>query len=378
METPSGSVSEVVRVFLKLGFTAFGGPAAHIGMFHEEIVIRRKWITEEKFLDLLGAVNLIPGPNSTEMTIHMGYLRAGWRGLILGGLCFILPAASIVLGLAWLYAEYGTLPTAESLLYGIKPVVIAIIMQALWGLIGKAAKNRLLMGVGVISFFLYLGGINEIALLFGCGLVVMLIENGYRLKQGAVAVMGLPFTLAVQTADAKVPYSLDHLFWIFLKIGAVLYGSGYVLLAFLRSDLVDRTGWLTEQQLLDAVAVGQFTPGPLFTTATFIGYLVGGVPGAVVATIGIFLPSFIFVAMTNPLIPHMRRSPWFGALLDGVNMAALGLMGGVTWQLGIAALTDVFTIVLALSAAGLLMRYKVNSIWLVLGGGILGIGYHLL
>src|SRR5215208_3335266 len=300
-----GTVGEVARLALKLGFTAFGGPAAHIAMLRDEVVTRRKWITDAHFLDLLGATNLIPGPNSTEMVIHVGQVRAGWRGLIAGGVCFILPAFLIVLALAWAYVQYGTTPTAEWLLYGIKPVIIAVVVQALWGLSRTAVKGWFLAAVGLVTLALYLLGVNEIALLFGGGALVMLVKNWRRLSgRGVAAVLpligGVPaWGLTLQAASAV---SLVQLFLIFLKIGAVLYGSGYVLLAFLRNDLVIRTGWLTNQQLLDAIAIGQFTPGPVFTTATFIGYVLGGLPGAVLATVGIFLPSFVFVAAVNPLI----------------------------------------------------------------------------
>jgi chromate transporter len=371
-----GTVREVAWLFLKLGFTAFGGPAAHIAMFHDEVVKRRKWLTDQHFLDMLGATNLIPGPNSTEMAIHIGYTRAGWRGLIAAGLCFVLPAACIVLTLAWLYVQYGTTPAAESLLYGIKPVVVAVILQAIWNLGRKAVKSVFLGAVGVGVLALYLFGINELALLFGGALLVMVVQNARRLRSGGVAIL-LPFSMLVQTAVTQVPYSISQLFLTFLKIGAVLYGSGYVLLAFLRTDFVDYLGWLTDQQLLDAVAIGQFTPGPVFTTATFIGYLVGGVGGAVAATIGIFLPSFVFVAITNPLIPRMRQSAWLSSLLDGVNVAAIGLMAAVTIELGGSALVDGVTVVLAGIAAILLIRYKVNSTWLIIGGGIAGIVYRL-
>jgi chromate transporter len=371
-----GRLREVALAFLKLGFTAFGGPAAHIGMFHDEFVKRRQWLTDQHFLDLLGATNLIPGPSSTEMSMHIGYLRAGFMGLIVGGACFILPAALIVLVLAWLYVEYGTTPAAEWLLYGIKPVVIAVILQAVWKLGRTAIKSALLAVVGIGVLVLYLLGLNELLLLFGGALLVMLLENWRRLREGGVALF-VPVTLLAQTAIAE-PYSLSQLFLTFVKIGAVLYGSGYVLLAFLRSDLVERLGWLTDQQLLNAVAIGQFTPGPLFTTATFIGYIVGGVVGAAAATLGIFLPGFILVAITNPLIPRMRKSPWLGALLDGVNATAIGLMVAVTLELGQAALIDVPTVALAILAAVLLIHYRVNSTWLIAGGAVVGLIYHLL
>ena len=372
-----GSLAEVARVFLKLGFTAFGGPAAHVALFHDEVVKRRKWVTEQHFLDMLGATNLIPGPNSTEMTMHIGYVRAGWRGLIVGGACFILPAAFIVLVLAWLYVEFGATPAAEWLLYGIKPVIIAVVFQALWRLGRQAVKSPLLAVGGVGVLVLYLLGADELVLLFAGALLVMVVENVRRLRETPpLVVLGLPGAILAQGAAA--PVNIGDLFLTLFKIGAVLYGSGYVLLAFLRTDFVLRLGWLTDQQLLDAVAIGQFTPGPLFTTATFIGYTIAGLPGAFAATLGIFLPGFIFVAITNPIIPRMRQSPWLGSLLDGVNVAAIGLMAGVTIELGQAALVDALTLVLALAAAVLLIRYRVNSTWLIAGGAVIGVVYGLL
>jgi len=370
-QSPHRHLLEVTALFTRLGVTAFGGPAAHIAMMRDEVVKRRQWITEQHFLDLLGATNLIPGPNSTEMAIHIGFVRAGWAGLVLGGVCFITPAMLIVIALAWAYVRFGSTPQTGWLLYGVKPVVIAIIVQALWGLGQKAVKGSLTAGVGVIVFVLYLLGVNEIALLFAGGLTVMLAANIRRWRSTA-AVWLLPLGKLVLPVTATVPFSLPVLFLTFLKIGAVLYGSGYVLLAFLRADLVIRLGWLTDQQLIDAIAIGQVTPGPVFTTATFIGYLLAGAPGALLATLGIFLPSFIFVALSNPLIPRLRRSPWLGALLDGVNVASLGLMAAVTWQLGRASLIDPLTVALALISAALLFRFKVNSTWLVLGVAIAG------
>ena len=363
-------LAEVTLLFLKLGFTAFGGPAAHIGIMHDEVVIRRKWLTDQEFLDLLGATNLIPGPNSTEMTIHIGYLRAGWTGLIAGGLGFVAPATLMVLGLAWLYMRYGTTPQAGWLMYGIKPAVIAIIAQALWNLGGKALKNKLAFAVAALVFGLYFLKLNELALLFGGGLVLMGADNWQLIRKRPLAIL-VPFTGA-GFLPAAVSFSMPLLFLTFLKIGAVLYGSGYVLLAFLRADFVQRLGWLTDQQLLDAVAIGQLTPGPLFTAATFIGYILGGVPGGLLATLGIFLPSFIFVAISNPLIPRVRNSPWLSGLLDGVNASALGLMAAVTVQLGQATFTDLFTVLIAVLCLVLLLRYKVNSTWLIAGGAIAG------
>lgn len=369
---PPGTVAEVARLALRLGFTAFGGPAAHIAMLRDEVVTRRKWLDDAHFLDLLGATNLIPGPNSTEMVIHVGQVRAGWRGMIAGGVCFILPAALMVLALAWAYAEFGAMPAANWLLYGIKPVIIAIVLQALWGLAKTAVKGPWLAALGLAVLALYLLGFDELALLFGSGLLVMLARNFARLgRRGAAAL--LPIGAVPWLAQAAVPVSLAQLFLSFLKIGAVLYGSGYVLLAFMRSEFVVRLGWLSDQQLLDAIAIGQFTPGPVFTTATFVGYLVAGAPGAALATVGIFLPSFVFVAAVNPLIPLLRRSPWMGGFLDGVNVAALGLMAAVLWELGRAAVVDWPTALLAAAAAVLLFRFKINSAWLVLAGGAAGL-----
>jgi chromate transporter len=368
---------------LKLGCIAFGGPAAHIAMMRDEVVRRRKWISDQQFLDLLGATNLIPGPNSTEMAIHLGYLRAGWPGLILGGTLFILPAMLIVLACAWAYVRFGATPQGVWLLYGVKPVIIAVVAQALFGLLRTAVKGPLLAVLGIAVLALYLVGLNEIALMFVCGFAVMLVTNARRLAATRpftthilLPIGGLSLPVAGQISSAAAPFSQTLLFLTFLKIGAVLYGSGYVLLAFLRGDFVERLGWLTDQQVLDAVAVGQFTPGPVFTTATFIGYLIGDVPGAILATIGIFLPGFVFVAAVNPLVPRLRQSTWMSGLLDGVNVAALGLMAAVTWELGRAAIVDPLTAVLALIAAVLLVRFHVNSAWLVLAGGVLGVIAH--
>lgn len=374
------TLMEIARLFTRMGVTAFGGPAAHIAMFRDEVVARRKWITDQHFLDLLGAVNLIPGPNSTEMAIHIGFVRGGWRGMLIAGFCFIAPAVLIVLVFAMLYVNYGSSPAAHWLLYGIKPVVIAIIANAVYGLLGSAIKNRLLGAVGVAALVLYLLGINELVLLFGLGLLVMLLVNIRRLRSGGAVSMLVPFLpFAAQTITTpNVPVTLELLFLSFLKIGGLLYGGGYVLLAFLRTDFVEWLGWLSNQQLLDAVAVGQFTPGPLFTTATFIGYILAGLPGAMLATLGIFLPSFIFVYLTHPFIPKMRESHWFSALLDGVNVAALGLMAGVTVDLAREALIDPLTVALALISGVLVIRYKVNTTWLILGGAAIGLAYALL
>jgi chromate transporter len=361
---------EVFWLFLRLGFTSFGGPAAHIGIMQNEIVRRRGWMDDQKFLDLIGVTNIIPGPNSTEMAIHIGLLRAGWPGLIAGGVGFIFPAFLIVLLLAWAYVRFGAAPQVNWLLYGIKPVVIAIILQALWQLGRKALKGPLLMAVGLATLAGYFLGVNEIGLLFGGGLLVVALQNFSRLRAGRLPGViapwiGLPLAFAI-------PFRYDVLFLAFLKIGAVLYGGGYVLLAFLRSEFVVRLGWLSEQQLLDAVAIGQFTPGPFFTTATFIGYTLGGVQGAVLATLGIFLPSFAFVALSYRVLARYQKSPILRSLLDGVNAAALGLMAAVAWQLGRASLVDPVSLTVGVIAL-LLIRYRINSTWLIAGGALVGL-----
>jgi chromate transporter len=378
----SERVLQVSRLFFRLGATAFGGPAAHIGMMHDEVVKRRHWLGDQEFLDMLGATNLIPGPNSTEMAIHIGFRRAGWRGLIAAGVSFIVPAMAMVTALAWSYVRFGSTPQAEWLLYGVKPVVIAIILQALWSLSKRAIKTPLMVVLGLGVLALYFAGVNELLLLLVGGLAVMLVANATRLRDirpwrwSLVPLVGI-HAGEVMTLMAA-PVGLAPLFLTLLKIGSVLYGSGYVLLAFLRADLVQRLGWLTDRQLLDAVAIGQLTPGPVFTTATFIGYVLGGLPGALVATAGIFLPSFVFVAISNPLIPKMRSSPSVGALLDGVNVASLGLMSAVTWQLGRASLIDPPTIVVALVSLGLLIRFKVNTTWLIALGAAAGVARYVL
>lgn len=366
----------LAMLFLKLGFTAFGGPAAHIAMMHDEVVKRRRWMTDEEFLDLLGATNLIPGPNSTEMAIHIGYRRLGWLGLLTSGLCFIVPAMLMVLGFAWAYVRFGARPEAAGLLYGVKPVMMAVILQALW-LLGRKALHTpglALVAAGAVAASV-LAGMNEVAVLAFGGVLVLGVRT---LSRGAVRMWSLvamlgALPLPVRDEAVGVPFSLARLFWVFLKIGSVLYGSGYVLLAFLHGDFVERFGWLTDQQLLDAIAIGQLTPGPVFTTATFIGYLLGGVVGALVATAGIFLPSFIFVALSGPFVPRLRRSAAASAFLDGVNAAALGLMAVVTWTLARSSLVDAPTFLLGSVSLVLLMRFRVNTTWLIVGGALCGL-----
>ncbi len=358
---------ELAFVFLRLGIIGFGGPAAHIAMMEEEIVRRRQWLTREKFLDLLGATNLIPGPNSTEMAIHIGHVRAGWVGLIVAGSCFILPAMLIVLGCAWAYVEFGQLPQVQSILYGVKPVIIAIVVQALWSLTRTAVKNSLLAVIGVTAIVAVFFGANELLVL----LVAGALAAGWKQKQMPLCLPGMLGTIS--PAAGAAAFGLWPLFLFFLKIGSVLFGSGYVLLAFLRADLVERWHWLTETQLLDAIAIGQVTPGPVFTTATFIGYILGGTPAAIVATIGIFLPAFVFVAISGPLIPKIRQSPSAGAFLDGVNVGSLALMLMVTCQLARTALVDWSTLGLAALSAAVLIGFRLNSAWLVLVGVMVGL-----
>jgi len=371
------TLRELAWLFGKLGATAFGGPAAHIAMMEDEVVRRRRWLTHAQFLDMVGATNLIPGPNSTEMAIHIGHARAKWAGLVVAGLSFILPAVAIVSVLAWAYVRFGTLPAITGVLYGVKPVIIAVVVQALWSLGKTAVKTRFLGAVGAVALAASLLGVNELLVLLAAGLVVA-IQRGIRLRGSKVGSwFPLPLFGASSVATAT-GFGLWPLFLVFLKIGALLFGSGYVLLAFMRGDLVDRLHWLTESQLLDAVAVGQVTPGPLFTTATFVGYVVGGPSGAAVATAGIFLPAFVFVAISGPVLPRIRASKAAGAVLDGVNVASLALMAAVTIQLGHSAILDVPTAVLALLSAAVLLRYRPNSAWLVLAGAVLGVAHAYL
>ena len=372
-------IGQLLALFLKLGVTAFGGPAAHIAMMEDEVVTRRRWMTRERFLDLIGATNLIPGPNSTEMAIHIGFVRAGIIGLVVAGVSFILPAALITLGCAWVYDRFQAVPQAEALLYGIKPAVIAVILSAVWRLGKTAAKGPFLIGIGLLVMLLVLFGINEIIALLGGGIIGILWQFGSRLRKGKMlfGFAWLPssnLALAV-TAAPSSSVTLSALGLFFLKIGCVLFGSGYILVAYLQGGLVEQYQWLTQQQLLDAVAIGQFTPGPVLTTATFIGYVLAGPIGALVATLGIFVPSFLFVLTTNPLIPRLRQSAVASAFLDAVNASAIGLMTAVTVELARHALIDWGAWVIAIISAAVLFRYKINSAWLVLGGA--GIGWLL-
>lgn len=367
------ALGELARLFLRLGATAFGGPAAHIAMMEEEVVRRRGWLAREEFLDLLGATHLIPGPNSTELAIHVGHRRAGTPGLLVAGACFILPAAAIVTVLAAVYVRVGRLPAGEGLLAGVKPVVVAVVLHALIGFGRTAVKDGALAALGVAAAAAALAGVNELAVLAAAGIASALLRRPRGPAARAAALAPAAWLPAAAAAALAVPFTLSRLFLVFLKIGSVLFGSGYVLLAFLRGDLVERLGWLTEAQLIDAVAVGQVTPGPVFTTATFVGYLLGGLPGAAAATVGIFLPAFAFVAASGPLVPRLRRSPTAGAALDGVNVASLALMAVVTAQLARTAITGPVPALLALTSAALLLRGRVGSTWLVLGGAAVGL-----
>jgi chromate transporter len=369
-------LKEIASVFLKLGTIAFGGPVAHIAMMEEEVVKRRRWLSEEKLLDLLGVTSLIPGPNSTELAIHIGYERGGWRGLLIAGSCFILPAMTIVWLLAVFYARYQTVPEIAGLLYGIKPLICVIIFQALWKLGRKAAKDIPTTIAGIAVIIAFMAGINEILLLFLAGLGVMIVKNFSRIK-GMTGISLLTVAEIGTQVNNSAKNTSDQnwlgVFLFFLKVGSVLYGSGYVLLAFLQRDLVERSQLLTSQQLLDAVAIGQLTPGPVFTTATFIGYLLAGNLGAIAATIGIFLPAFVLVGLVNPWVDKLRQSIWFSGFLDGVNAASLGLMATVTYTLARTAINDWFTVILTLLGAIALFRFQINSAWLVVFGGIVGL-----
>jgi len=366
---------EIAREFLRLGFVAYGGPAAHIAMMEERFVRRRAWVTRERFVDLVGAVNLLPGPSSTELAIYLGELRGGMPGLIVAGICFILPAAVLVVALAWAYLRFGAVPQVEGLLFGIKPVVVALITQAVWNLARTALKSTALaiLAVCVVAFAAW--GVHALLLLVGAGILWMADREGKELAKTRAAIFGF---VSAGGAGAGSAIGAISVFFYFLKIGAVLFGSGYVLLAVLRGDLVAKLHWLSDAQLLDAIAVSQATPGPFFTVATFIGYLLAGWRGAALATLGMFLPAFVYVGITAGFLPRLRKSPVASAFLDGVNAAAVALMAYVGWQFARASLTNVPAVVLAVVSAVLVFYYKVNSAWLVLGGAMAGILLHVL
>ena len=375
------SLKELAIVFFRLGAIAFGGPAAHVAMMDDEIVKQRQWMNREDLLDLMGVTNLLPGPNSTELAIHIGYEQRGWAGLFVAGGSFILPAMVIVWLLAIVYVRSQTIPQVEWLLYGIKPVIMAVILQALWKLGKKAIKDLPTRVAGAIAIAAYVAEFNEIMILLLLGISTMLYKNWQNDNRNQGALLLPAFGMLAQTggattAAATVGWGSVLLF--FLKIGSVIYGSGYVLLAFLQRDLVENYQWLTSQQLLDAVAIGQITPGPVLTTATFVGYLLAGNMGAIAGTIGIFLPAFLLVGIVNPWVSKLRQSSWASSFLDGVNAASLGLMAGVSFTLGRAALIDWVTILVAILGATAVFRFKFNSVWLVVAGGVIGLIAHLL
>ncbi|MCT7985077.1 chromate efflux transporter [Laspinema sp. A4] len=385
-------LSELAQIFLKLGIIGFGGPAAHIAMMEDEVVHQRQWLTQEQFLDLVGATNLIPGPNSTEMAIHIGYIYAGGLGLIVAGTCFVVPAVLMTAALAWGYVQFGELPQVYPWLYGIKPAVLAVIFTALWRLGKKAVKSRELLIIAIATAMAVWLGINEVfALLLG-GLFGAIWLNWRNQPTLGAWLFGLflsqtPRTVSPVNPEISEAVPLWKLGLFFLKVGSVLYGSGYVLIAFLQGQLVDELGWVTQQQLLDAVAMGQVTPGPLLTTATFIGYVIGGFPGAMVSTLGITLPSFLFVLILNPWIPRLRSRKWTSAFLDAINVSAVALMAVVTVQLAVSTLRinfsgiplgtallgiDWIATLIAAIAAICALIWRINAAWLVFGGAIAG------
>ncbi|MDF5755054.1 chromate efflux transporter [Spongiactinospora sp. TRM90649] len=396
MSTQSGAVSEpgdqdgkatrrhlreVTLVFLKLGTIAFGGPAAHTAMMRDELVRRRGWVTDQRFVDLMGATNLIPGPNSTELAIHLGYDRARRRGLVAAGVCFILPAALMVTALAWAYVTYGTTPAVEGILYGIVPAVIAIIAHALFGLLRTVIKNVRLGVLAIAALAAYLLGVNELLILAAGALLAAAALAARRARRDSLhGVLAVPLLSLGGSPVFPDPTGgqLAQLFLTMLKIGSVLYGSGYVLLAFLRGDFVERLGWITGEQLIDAVSIGQVTPGPVFTTATFVGYLVAGPIGAFLATVAIFLPSFLFVGLLTRLTDRLRSSDWTSAMLDGLNAAALALMAGVSYQLARTAIVDGLTAAIALVTLVLLWKTRLNNAWYIAAGALIGLAHTLL
>jgi chromate transporter len=359
------SIKEIISVFLKMGFTAFGGPAAHVAIMEEEIVEKRGWVSKEDFLDMYGATNVIPGPNSTELVMHLGYVRGGLWGMIAAGVSFITPPMMMVLALAYVYVEFGTIPEVTGILYGIKPVIMAIILMALIRLWKKAIKIPFAYALVVFVVALAFLNLHEILIMGVAGLIMMMFVNFRKLR--AKMSFAAPLLL---TATLDTP--LRTIFLNFLKIGAILYGGGYVLLVFIETDFVNRLGLITESQLLDAIAVGQLTPGPLFTTAAFIGYLLHGIPGGLVATLGIFLPSFLLVGLLHKILPYLRTNAWLGGFLDGIIVASLGLMITVLFTIYRSAIIDWYTIGIALISFGVLFRYKVNSAYLVIAGGTIG------
>jgi chromate transporter len=367
-------IAEIAGLFLRLGLTAFGGPAAHLGLMEREAVAQRRWMSRESFLDLVGACNLLPGPSSTQVAMALGYTRHGWLGLLAAGVCFIGPAALATLGFAWAYVQYGSLPQAQGLLYGAKPAMVALIVQAVWKLGRTAFKSKWLGVAGAACFAAALLGAPPLAVLLASGGVVLVVTWGRRRRSNTA--MGLVFLPVGVGTGAASAVGLMPLFLVFLKLGVVVFGSGYVLLAFIQADLVDRLHWVTQSQLLDAVTAGQVTPGPLFASATFLGYVIGGWSGAAVATAAIFLPSFLLAGVAAMLAERIRRSELAGAFLDGVNVAAVAVMASVALTLGRAALVDGLAWGVGVVSAGLLIWTKVNPAWLILGGAVVGLLAH--
>jgi chromate transporter len=371
---------EVALFFLKLGTTAFGGPAAHIAMMEDQLVTKRQWIDRARFMDLLAVANLIPGPSSTELAIYIGYDLLGFQGLLLAGVCFILPAFAMVLVIAAVYKTYGTLPAIAGILYGVNPVLIPILAQAGYRLGKTSLKSKTLIAIGVITLALRIMNFDPLIVLFGSGALALMLWMVTQRSDTALAEAG-PLIAASGggvVAAIATPMGLGSIFLVFLKAGAIVFGSGYVLFPFLSADLVEKRHWLTQPQLLTAIAVGQVTPGPVFTTATFIGYLLMDVPGGIVATVGIFLPAFVLVWLTGPIVRRLRQWPAAGAFLDGLNVGAIVLLAVVTFQLGRGAIVDIVTIIIALVSAVLLFAWNINTTWLVLGGGLIGLLFQLL
>ena len=370
-------LKEIAAAFLRLGFTGFGGAAAHIAMMEQEFVQKRKWLSREDFVDRVGAVSLLPGPSSTELAIYLGELRGGIAGLLIAGCSFILPSAVMVGALAWAYEKYGSAPQIEAVLFGVKPIVVALIVQAVWSLARVAVKSIELAVLAAVALGLAAMHVSAVALLIGTG-VAWIVAERFAGKRGEKAASGMLLQGGAAAAGSVSLPSVLGVFLYFLKVGAVVFGSGYVLLALLRADLVEHLHWLTENQLLDAIAVSQGTPGPFFTVATFVGYVISGWKGAVIATLGMFLPAFVFVAVTAKYLPRLRKSPIAGAFLDGVNAAAVALMAFVGWQFARETLVSATTIGMAVIAAVLVMRFRVNSAWLILGGAVAGIAIRML
>ncbi|MGA7159620.1 MAG: chromate efflux transporter [Bacteroidota bacterium] len=378
-QVPGSVLRELALLFLKLGSISFGGPAAHIAMMEEEVVRRRKWISHEYFLDLLGATNIIPGPNSTEMGIHIGYIRGGWKGLVIAGVCFIFPAVAISLLFAYLYVHYGSVPQISNFICGIRSAVIAIILAAVVRLGKPKVKNRFMLIISGVVCFLNLLRFDAVILLAGAGVLGLLWGNREKLTRHPLPIfLVVVLPIVIITTSSKIPDiaasppTISALSLFFLKIGSILYGSGYVLVAFLQGGLVDARHWLTQTELLDAVAVGQFTPGPVLSTATFIGYLILGFPGALASTVGIFLPSFIFVLIINPYVSKLRKSALTAGFLDGVNAASLGLMLAVCVTLGVSTLVSSGTWVIFVAAAAVVLVWNLHAAWIVVGAAILG------